>query len=76
MFKKENWFKILLWFIAFLVVWTGVASLVSLPSTIANVFGLVLLLVATYVSVKTECFTKKITFKFNFKKNKNNEEVN
>lgn len=76
MFKKENWFKLLLWIIAFLIVWTCVASLVSLPSTIANVFGLVLLLVATYVSVKTECFTKKITIKFNFKKNRKNEEVN
>ena len=75
MFKKENWFKILLWIIAFLIVWTCVASLVSLPSTIANVFGVALLLAATYVSVKTECFTK-ISFKFNFKKNRNNEEIN
>lgn len=76
MFKKENWFKILLWIIAFLIVWTCVASLVSLPSTIANVFGVALLLAATYVSVKTECFTKKLTFKFNFKNNKNDEEIN
>ena len=74
MFKKENWFKILLWIIAFLIVWTCVASLVSLPSTIANIFGVALLLAATYISVKTECFTKKITF--NFKNKKNNEEIN
>lgn len=71
MFKKENWFKLLLWVMVFFGATTGVCGLLTLASTVANLFGIVLMLITIYVSVKTECFTK-----INFKKEKKNEESN
>jgi hypothetical protein len=47
-------------------------NLINLPSTIANIIGLAIIVAVAYISAKTKCFT---TINFNNKqKKKENEE--
>jgi hypothetical protein len=71
MFTKENWFKILLWLVVIFCVTNWICNLLTMPSSIANIFGVILFLVTIYISVKTVCFLK-----ITFKKDKKNEEAN
>ena len=71
MITKENWFKFLLWLIVIFCVTSWICNLLTMPSTIANIFGVVLFLVTVYVSVKTACFSK-----INLKKDNKNEKIN
>lgn len=68
----NNVVKIFIWLLAVMVATTWGFNLINLPSTVANIFGLAIIIAVVYVSVKTKCFT---TINFNNKqKKKENEE--
>lgn len=64
----SNLIKIPIWFICFVLVLNFALDMVNESSTVANVIGILIAVLAVYVSVKTECFTN-----INLKKNKTNE---
>lgn len=64
----SNLIKIPVWFICFVLVLNFALDMVNESSTVANVIGILIAVLAVYVSVKTECFTN-----INLKKNKTNE---
>lgn len=64
----SNLIKIPIWFICFVLVLDFALDMVNESSTVANVIGILIAVLAVYVSVKTECFTN-----INLKKNKTNE---
>lgn len=68
---KEIWFKIVIWLIVVFAILTWACNLITMPSTIANLFGIVLVFAITYVTIKTNCFTN-----INFKKSNKNEKSN
>ena len=68
---KEIWFKIVIWLIVVFSTLTWACNLITMPSTIANLFGIILVIVITYITIKTNCFTN-----INFKKYNKNEKNN
>lgn len=49
-----------IWFVLFMGVISGSFSLISEPSTIANVIGLIALIIIVAISVKTRCLTNLV----------------
>lgn len=69
--ESSNWLKLVVWVLCLLIVGDWAFDLINLSSTIANIFGVVLLIGFIWVSSKTKCFTK-----INFKNKNKNEESN
>ena len=68
----NNMLKIFIWLLFVMSTTTWGFNLINLPSTVANIIGLAIIVAVVYVSVKTKCFT---TINFNNKqKKKENEE--
>lgn len=61
--------KVFVWFIALMIVWSFSAKLISSPSDISCLIGIITLASYLVLSFKTKCFTK-----INFKRK--NEEKN
>lgn len=71
-YKMNDVVKIFIWLVFVMGTTTWGFNLINLPSTIANIIGLAIILAVAYVSAKTKCFT---TINFNNKqKKKENEE--
>ena len=69
--ESSNWLKIVVWVLCLLIVSDWVFDLINHSSTIANLFGVALLIDFVWISSKTKYFTRII-----LKKHKNNEEDN
>lgn len=68
----NNMLKFFIWLFFVMATTTWGFNLINLPSTIANIIGLAIIVAVVYVSAKTKCFT---TINFNNKqKKKENEE--
>jgi len=61
--------EVFVWFIALMIVWSFSAKLISSPSDISCLIGILTLVIYLVLSFKTKCFTK-----INFKRK--NEEKN
>ena len=57
----DNFIKVSIWFMCLMLVADWAFELITMDSTIANIVGFALFIGATYISVKTKCFTS-ITF--------------
>lgn len=56
--------EVFAWFIALMIVWSFSAKLISSPSDISCIIGILTLVSYLVLSFKTKCFTKiKINFK-------------
>lgn len=61
---------ITVWFIVTIILFTWVCGMLTKPSTIANIVGIIAVVLYSLLSVKTECFTSiSLT---NKKSNENN----
>lgn len=68
----NNALKIFIWLLFVMGTTTWGFNLINLPSTVANIIGLAIIVAVAYISAKTKCFT---TINFNNKqKKKENEE--
>lgn len=56
----KNLYKLSIWFLIFMGMLSIAFSLMTTPSTINNILGLIIILISVGVSIKTECFTKKL----------------
>lgn len=66
-----KYFKIIIWFILTMYLITLGLDMVSVPNTIENIIGFIIVFLTIYVSIKTKCFIN-----INFKITKNNERSN
>lgn len=66
---KKYW-KAVVWFILAIFAYSWAFELITMASTIANIVGVVVVAFATWITIKTNCFTS-ITFKTH-KNEKNN----
>ena len=57
----NNFIRVAIWFICLMFAMDWALGLITMDSTIANIVGFALFIGATYISVKTKCFTS-ITF--------------
>jgi hypothetical protein len=67
-----KYFKIVIWFILTMYLITLGLDMVSVPNTIENIIGCLIVFLTVYVSIKTKCF---IDIKFK-KKNERSNSVN
>lgn len=68
----SNAVKIFIWLLFVMSTTTWGFNLINLPSTVANIIGLAIIVAVAYVSAKTKCFTK-INFNKKQKKKENEE---
>jgi uncharacterized Tic20 family protein len=66
-----KYFKIVIWFILTMYLITLGLDMVSVPNTIENIIGCLIVFITIYVSIKTKCFTN-----IKFKITKNNKGSN
>ena len=64
-----KYFKLFVWFMLTIYLITLGLDMVSVPNTIENIIGCIIVFLTVYVSIKTQCFT-------NIKIKKKNERSN
>lgn len=66
--RVPNYVKVVLWIIFLLLAFTGISALLNAASTVANIAGLLCILLYMVITLETKLFTK-----ITIKSNKNNE---
>lgn len=66
--RVPNYVKVVLWIIFPLLAFTGISALLNAASTVANIAGLLCILLYMVITLETKLFTK-----ITIKSNKNNE---